>query len=34
MVVVMWAEAGDGRRVISMRKANEREQATFRGKLA
>ena len=34
MVVVIWTEAGDGRRVISMRKANEREQARFRGKLA
>lgn len=34
MVVVIWTEADDGRRVISMRKANEREQATFRSKLA
>ncbi len=34
MVVVIWTEAGDGRRVISMRKANEREQARFRRKLA
>lgn len=34
MVVVIWTEAEDGRRVVSMRKANEREQARFRGKLA
>ncbi len=33
-VVVIWTDADDGRRVISMRKANEREQATFRTKLA
>ena len=34
MVVVIWTEAEDGRRVISMRKANEREQAKFRERLA
>lgn len=34
MVVVIWVEANKGRRVISMRKANEREQARFRSKLA
>lgn len=34
MVVVIWTEAEGGRRVISMRKANEREQVKFRRKLA
>jgi uncharacterized DUF497 family protein len=34
MVVVIWTEAEGGRRVLSMRKANEREQARYRGKLA
>ena len=34
MVVVIWTDAEDGRRVISMRKANEREQAKFAGRLA
>lgn len=34
MVVVIWTEADGGRRVISMRKANEREQSKFRGRLA
>lgn len=34
MVVVIWTETANGRRVISMRKANEREQAKFRIKLA
>jgi len=34
MVVVIWTEAEGGRRVISMRKANEREQTKFRRKLA
>lgn len=34
MIVVIWAEAGSGRRVISMRKANDREQAKYRGRLA
>jgi uncharacterized DUF497 family protein len=30
MVVVVWTERGEGRRIISMRKANEREQAYYR----
>ncbi len=30
MVVVVWTERGLGRRVISMRKANEREQEYYR----
>ena len=34
MVVVIWTEAEVGRRIISMRKANEREQAKFKGRLA
>lgn len=34
MVVVIWTEAEDGRRVISMRKANDREQSKFRHRLA
>jgi uncharacterized DUF497 family protein len=34
MVVVIWTETEGGRRVISMRKANEREHAKFRRKLA
>ncbi|WP_375398760.1 BrnT family toxin [uncultured Sphingomonas sp.] len=34
MVVVIWTETDDGRRVISMRKANEREQAKFGGRLS
>ena len=34
MVVVIWTEAEDGRRVISMRKANEREQAKFGSRLS
>lgn len=34
MVVIIWTEAANGRRIISMRKANEREQAKFRTKLA
>jgi uncharacterized protein len=34
MVVVIWTEAGDGRRIISMRKANDREQAKFGTQLA
>jgi uncharacterized protein len=29
MVIVVWTPAEDGRRIISMRKANEREQARF-----
>jgi uncharacterized protein len=34
MVVLIWAETETGRRIISMRKANEREQARYRGQLA
>jgi len=34
MVVIVWAATERGRRVISMRKANEREQARFRSRLA
>lgn len=34
MVVVIWTEAPGGRRIISMRKANDREQARFASKLA
>lgn len=33
-IVIVWAEADDGRRVISMRKANEREQQRYQGRLA
>ena len=33
MVVVVWAERGTARRVISMRKANEREQARSSARL-
>ena len=34
MVAVVWTETATGRRVISMRKANEREYAKYRGRLA
>lgn len=34
MVVVIWTEVPGGRRIISMRKANDREQARFGSKLA
>lgn len=34
MVVVIWTETAYGRRVISMRKANEREQARFGSRLS
>lgn len=34
MVVLIWAEAEDGRRIISMRKANDREVARYRSRLA
>lgn len=34
MVVVIWTEMTGGRRVISMRKANEREQARFSPRLS
>ena len=33
MVVVVWTARGKGRHVISMRKANDREQARFRDRL-
>lgn len=29
MVIVVWTQRGDARHVISMRKANEREQRTY-----
>lgn len=34
MVAVIWTETARGRRIISMRKANERERAKFRSRLA
>lgn len=34
LVAVVWTETANGRRVFSMRKANEREQAKYRGRLA
>lgn len=33
MVAVIWTETERGRRIISMRKANEREQAKYRDRL-
>ncbi|WP_245580297.1 BrnT family toxin [Niveispirillum irakense] len=33
MVVIVWTPTEDGRRIISMRKANEREQQRFRAAL-
>jgi uncharacterized DUF497 family protein len=30
MVILVWTPTRDGRRIISMRKANEREQARYR----
>lgn len=33
MVVIVWTAADTGRRIISMRKANEREQARYRQRL-
>ncbi|OYY66058.1 BrnT family toxin [Sphingomonas sp. 28-62-11] len=33
MIVIIWTETVTGRRVISMRKANDREQAKYRSKL-
>ena len=33
MVVVVWTARGESRHVISMRKANDREQARFRNRL-
>ncbi|WP_326523121.1 BrnT family toxin [Sphingomonas sp.] len=34
LVAVIWTETTMGRRVISMRKANDREYAKYRGRLA
>jgi hypothetical protein len=34
LVAVIWTETTAGRRVISMRKANEREYGRYRGRLA
>jgi uncharacterized DUF497 family protein len=34
LVAVVWTATSSGRRVISMRKANEREQGKFRSRLA
>nr|WP_245515357.1 BrnT family toxin [Rhizobium deserti] len=34
MVVVVWTPRGDDQRIISMRKANDREQKAFGGRLA
>jgi uncharacterized protein len=34
MVIIVWTPVEDGRRVISMRKANEREKARFGKQLA
>ena len=33
MMIVVWTPRGDSRHIISMRKANEREQARFRKRL-
>ena len=33
MVVMTWTPRGEARRIISMRKANEREQTRYRNKL-
>ena len=33
MVVVVWTQRGDARHVISMRKANDREQKLYQGRL-
>lgn len=33
MVVVIWTQRGDARHIISMRKANAREQAKYKGRL-
>ncbi|CAN5121660.1 BrnT family toxin [soil metagenome] len=33
MVVMVWTDRGDSRRIISMRKANEREQARYQSRL-
>jgi len=34
MVVMVWTPRGEARRIISMRKANEREQARYANRLA
>ena len=34
MVIVVWTHRGEARRIISMRKANEREKRRFRCQLA
>lgn len=34
LVAVIWTETRNGRRIISMRKANDREQARYRHRLA
>jgi uncharacterized DUF497 family protein len=34
MVVLVWTPRGEARRIISMRKANEREQARYANRLA
>jgi uncharacterized DUF497 family protein len=34
MVIVVWTPRGNGRHVISMRKANDREQAQYEGKIS
>ncbi len=33
IVIVVWTPTGDGRRIISMRKANDREQARYSHRL-
>ena len=33
MVTIVWTETPDGRRIISMRKANDREQARYKERL-
>jgi uncharacterized DUF497 family protein len=33
MVVIVWTERDGGRRIISMRKANAREQAKYKDRL-
>ncbi|WP_236841697.1 BrnT family toxin [Bosea sp. PAMC 26642] len=33
MVVIVWTPRGDKRRIISMRKANDREQARYQSRL-
>jgi len=33
MVIVVWTPRGEGRHVISMRKANDREQAYYEGQI-